>query len=73
MMLFRRDSKANIMQVVLHFLELVLLYLTLPETKSRSIEDLDDIFRAKSPVKVSTAKKQVIVLASKGVQPVAEI
>lgn len=36
-----------------------IIYMYLPETKGRTLEELDEIFAAKNPVKASTAKKQV--------------
>jgi hypothetical protein len=48
------------------------MYLTLPETKGRSIEDLDRIFESKNPVKASLKTQEVIVRRGEGVVPISE-
>jgi hypothetical protein len=57
--------------VILHFVEWALMYLTLPETKQRSVEELDAIFNARRPVKASLEKHEVIVTDGKGIDFVA--
>ncbi len=47
------------------------MFFTLPETKGRSVEDLDEIFESKYPVKASLAKQRVIVVEGAGVDLVA--
>ena len=37
------------------------VYFFIPETKGRTLEELDEIFTAKSPVKESTKKKKLEV------------
>lgn len=41
--------------------QVVIVYLLLPETKGRTLEELDEIFEAKNPVKMSTTKKSLAV------------
>ena len=55
------------MPVILHFLEWLAMYLTVVETKQRSLEELEDIFSHSKPVKKSLEKHQV-VLAHEGVK-----
>lgn len=38
-----------------------IIYFTLPETKGRTLEELDEVFAAKNPVKASTQKKELVV------------
>lgn len=56
--------------LVLHFLELVFMFLTLPETKGRTIEELEELFVAKNPVKASLRKEEVVVRNGEGVKMV---
>lgn len=37
----------------------VIIYFLVPETKNRTLEELDEIFRAKNPMKASITKKKV--------------
>ncbi|PMD49195.1 MFS sugar transporter-like protein [Hyaloscypha bicolor E] len=41
------------------FIQAGIIYLLMPETKNRTLEELDDIFRAKNPVKASVAKRKL--------------
>lgn len=41
------------------FVETVIIYLTFPETKGRTLEELDEIFSSKNPVRASLQKKLV--------------
>ncbi|KAH8656823.1 putative sugar transporter [Ilyonectria robusta] len=54
--------------LVLHFVELLAMYLTVVETKGRSLEEIESIFLAPNPVKVSLQKKEVIVRRGVGVK-----
>lgn len=49
------------------------MYLTLPETKGRSIEDIDHIFESQNPVKASLKMEEVIISKGEGVIPIADI
>lgn len=42
-------------------IQVVVVYFFLPETKGRTLEELDEIFDAKNPVKASLAKKKLAV------------
>jgi len=42
-------------------IQVVIVYLLLPETKGRTLEELDEFFEAKNPVKMSTTKKSLAV------------
>ncbi|KAL0934891.1 lactose permease [Colletotrichum truncatum] len=46
------------------FVQAVVLYFLVPETKNRTLEELDRIFSARNPVKASTEKKQYEVDAN---------
>src|SRR5882757_3881500 len=37
----------------------IIIYFLVPETKNRTLEELDEIFRAKNPMKASIAKRKV--------------
>lgn len=54
--------------LVIHFIELLAMYLTLVETKGRSLEEIEDIFLAKNPVKASLQKREVVVRKGVGVK-----
>ncbi|KAL6412944.1 putative sugar transporter [Ilyonectria robusta] len=54
--------------LVIHFVELLAMYLTVVETKGRSLEEIESIFLAPNPVKVSLQKKEVIVRRGVGVK-----
>ncbi|KAL4897568.1 putative transporter [Aspergillus ambiguus] len=56
--------------LVLHFLEFVFMYFTLPETKGRTIEELEDLFHEKNPVKASLKKQDVVIRDGEGVKMV---
>ncbi len=53
--------------IVVHALYIPMLYFTFPETKGRTLEELDEVFNAKNPVKKSLELKKVIVKESEGV------
>jgi hypothetical protein len=58
--------------VVLHFLELGFMFFTLPETKGRTIEELEELFLEANPVKASLRKKEVVIREGEGVKEVVE-
>ncbi|KAL7938304.1 general substrate transporter [Trichoderma chlorosporum] len=47
--------------------QVIVVYFFIPETKGRTLEELDEIFEAKNPVKASTAKKAVAVDSHGGI------
>lgn len=53
--------------LIIHFIELVAMYLTVVETKGRSLEELEEIFTARNPVKASLEKRKVVVERGVGV------
>ncbi|KAF4847884.1 Lactose permease [Colletotrichum siamense] len=53
--------KTYIIFTVWDFVQTAIIYLYIPETKGRTLEELDHIFAAKNPVKESTQKKEVAV------------
>lgn len=59
--------------VILHFVELLLLYLFAVETKGRSLEELDDIFESQHRVKKSLEKSTVVVKKGQGVTRVDDV
>lgn len=48
----------------------VMFWIWLPETKGRSIEELEGIFKARNPVKASLEKQEVLAVDGKGVEVV---
>jgi hypothetical protein len=58
--------------VVFHILEFIFMWFTLPETKGRSIEELEELFLQKNPVKASLQKKNVVVRKGEGVKMTEE-
>lgn len=54
--------------VVFHFLEYVFMFFTLPETKGRTIEELEVLFGARNPVKASLKRYEVIFREGAGVK-----
>ena len=54
--------------MVLHFVQLVVMYLTVVETRGRSIEEIEEIFNDPHPVKRSLQKHEVVVKAGEGVK-----
>ncbi|KAN0108754.1 general substrate transporter [Hyaloscypha variabilis] len=54
--------------LVLHFVQLVVMYLTVVETRGRSIEEIEEIFNDPHPVKRSLQKHEVVVRAGEGVK-----
>jgi sugar porter (SP) family MFS transporter len=49
------------------FIQAAIIWMWVPETKGRTLEELDDIFRAKNPRKMSTQKKKLAVDANHNV------
>ncbi|PLB34889.1 putative transporter [Aspergillus candidus] len=54
--------------MVFHFLEYVFMFFTLPETKGRTIEELEVLFAARNPVKASLQRYEVIFREGGGVK-----
>jgi len=54
--------------LILHFVQLTVMYFTVVETKGRSIEEIEEIFNDPHPVKRSLQKHKVIVKANEGVK-----
>ncbi|RFN48915.1 lactose permease [Fusarium flagelliforme] len=57
--------KTYIIFTVWDVIQVALIYVFIPETKGRTLEELDEIFEAENPVKMSTQKKE-IALDSQG-------
>ncbi|KAF5123932.1 Lactose permease [Metarhizium anisopliae] len=53
--------KTYIIFTVWDAISVIIIYFTLPETKGRTLEELDQIFAAKNPVKASLSKKEILV------------
>ncbi|KAK1255916.1 hypothetical protein MKX07_008175 [Trichoderma sp. CBMAI-0711] len=53
--------KTYIIFTIWDLVQTVVVYFFIPETKGRTLEELDEIFEAKNPVKASTTKKAVAV------------
>ncbi|KAF2087376.1 general substrate transporter [Saccharata proteae CBS 121410] len=53
--------KTYVIFVVWDALQAVVVYFFIPETKGRTLEELDDIFSAPNPRKASTRKRKVVV------------
>lgn len=49
------------------------MFFTLPETKGRSIEELNYVFNSRNPVKESLRKTTVIVREGDGVKDITEV
>ncbi|KAK6533565.1 hypothetical protein TWF694_002503 [Orbilia ellipsospora] len=56
--------KTYIVFCVWCMIQAIIFYFIIPETKNRTLEELDDIFNAKSPVKASIEKKKLDVDAN---------
>ncbi|KAH7231516.1 general substrate transporter [Fusarium solani] len=59
--------KTYIIFTIWDLVQVVLIYIYLPETKGRTLEELDEIFAAQNPVKASTQKKVLAVHKDGGV------
>ncbi|CAF3622741.1 unnamed protein product [Fusarium graminearum] len=53
--------------LILHFVEWGLMYFALVETKGRSLEEIDEIFKSANPVKMSKQKHEVYIKDGAGV------
>lgn len=51
----------------------IIIYFLVPETKNRTLEELDEIFRAKNPMKASIAKRKVALDESANIVGVEEL
>lgn len=40
-------------------IQATIIYFVIPETRNRTLEEMDDIFQAKNPRKASTQKKKI--------------
>ncbi|KAL5088163.1 hypothetical protein Trisim1_006838 [Trichoderma cf. simile WF8] len=56
-----------IIYTIWDLIQVTVVYFFIPETKGRTLEELDEIFEAKNPVKASTAKKSVAVDSHGGI------
>ncbi|KAM5367892.1 hypothetical protein ACJZ2D_009803 [Fusarium nematophilum] len=65
--------KTYIIFTVWDLIQVSLIYVFLPETKGRTLEELDEIFAAKNPVKMSTQKKVLAVRSDGGVVNVEKV
>jgi hypothetical protein len=54
--------------VILHFVQLAVMYLTVVETRGRSIEEIEEIFNDPHPVKMSLQKHEVVIKAGEGIK-----
>jgi hypothetical protein len=54
--------------VVLHFVQLGVMYMTVVETRGRSIKEIEEIFNDPHPVKRSLQKHEVVVKVGEGVK-----
>ncbi|KAH6695487.1 lactose permease [Plectosphaerella plurivora] len=53
--------KTYIIFTVWDAIQVTIIYFYLPETKGRTLEELDEVFHAPNPVKASTQKKEIAV------------
>ncbi|QGI78509.1 unnamed protein product [Fusarium fujikuroi] len=53
--------------LILHFVEWGMMYFALVETKGRSLEEIDEIFKSPNPVKTSKQKHEVFIKEGAGV------
>ena len=54
--------------MVLHFVQLGVMYMAVVETRGRSIEEIEEIFNDPHPVKRSLQKREVVVKVGEGVK-----
>ncbi|RFU72833.1 hypothetical protein TARUN_9423 [Trichoderma arundinaceum] len=59
--------KTYIIFTIWDLVQVIVVYFFIPETKGRTLEELDEIFDASNPVKASTAKKAVAVDSHGGI------
>lgn len=55
------------------FFQGITIYLLCPETKARTLEELDEIFKAKNPRKASTEKKKIALDANANIVEVEKV
>lgn len=65
--------KTYIIFAVWDFFQGATIYFLAPETKGRTLEELDDIFAAKNPKKASLEKKKIALDASANVVDVQKV
>ncbi|KAI5208419.1 general substrate transporter [Aureobasidium subglaciale] len=65
--------KTYIIFIIWCTVQAVIIYFFFPETRNRTLEELDDIFEAPNPVKKSLEKKQVIVSEQHGVAVIEKV
>ncbi|KAF5027028.1 hypothetical protein F66182_904 [Fusarium sp. NRRL 66182] len=65
--------KTYIIFTVWDVIQVTVIYFFLPETKGRTLEQLDEIFAAKNPVKMSIQKKKIAVDEQGGVVNVEKV
>ncbi|KAL6795028.1 general substrate transporter [Trichoderma sp. SZMC 28012] len=62
-----------IIYTIWDLVQVTVVYFFIPETKGRTLEELDEIFEAKNPVKASTAKKSVAVDSHGGIVNIEKV
>ncbi|KAG9944944.1 putative sugar transporter, partial [Aureobasidium melanogenum] len=65
--------KTYIIFIIWCVAQTVIIWYWFPETKNRTLEELDDIFEASKPVKKSLEKKQVLVSEQHGVAVIEKV
>ena len=68
----RLKWKFYIVFIAIDVVVFAVIYFFFPETKGRTLEELDEIFEAKNPVKTSLARKNVVVSKGEGVRKVLD-
>ena len=64
--------KFYVIFIAVDVLMIGIIYLFFPETKGRTLEELDEIFEAKNRVKASLARRTVVVKPGEGVKDFSE-
>ena len=54
--------------MILHFVQLAVMYLTVVETRGRSIEEIEEIFNDPHPVNRSLQKHEVVIKVGEGIK-----
>ncbi|CAK7236388.1 hypothetical protein SBRCBS47491_009619 [Sporothrix bragantina] len=54
--------------LIVHFIQLLAMYLTVVETKGRSLEEIEEIFLSAHPVKTSLQKREVVIKKGVGIK-----
>ena len=62
--------KFYVIFIAIDVIVFVTIYFTFPETKGRTLEELDEIFESKRPVKASLVKRAVLIKDGEGAQRV---